>query len=250
MGSMRTTRNARTSIPSFGISTRSKKQVGPVDDGNIIENTIRIPIIDLNNYLSSEEQVGEVVLNILDGLLYYHNSLRWVPLEVKQHLVTSESTDLSLSAKDNPPSVGGNVEISAGKGGIDDGEIYFNIGGERAVTINKNGDLVVENSTKCKIDRAEITTLEDGTLPDVTLNGATSILTINLALEDGESLSGVIHNESIYVDSWVSLSVVGTENGSPYAWLDKPQDGSIQYHVLALVGEFSQLQLHLLVRNE
>ena len=128
---------------------------------------IKVPILDSHNQL--QYTVGDMVLNAADNKLYYHTGHQWIPLAIGNNVNLennnvvikapdtrkdslsyaetqrgSSSGDICLVAGHNASGIGGNAHISTGQGGIADGEIYFDIGGERALTIKKTGDLKVD----------------------------------------------------------------------------------------------------------
>ncbi len=196
---------ARSNMPAFGVS-RSGQSVNnePRSIPDVVENTVKIPILDLQNRAQSgQSQIGELVLNQQDSLMYYYTGHQWIPLAVmdmETHQITEllsqlinlennrnviieapNSGNIRLVAGTNSQGVGGHIHISAGQGGLADGEIYYDVGGDRALTIKKtsdvsvnsgnlhvdNGDLVVKSGNleledpaaciNCNVARAEIT---------------------------------------------------------------------------------------------
>ncbi len=173
---------------------------------NISENILRVPILDMYN--QNQYTVGNMVLNTADSLLYYHTGHQWIPLAIGNNvhlendnvvikapdtrkaklsyaetLRVSSSGNICLVAGNNVPGIGGNVHISTGQGGCSDGEICFDIGGERVLTIEKTGNLQVDSGDvivksgnlelknsdaciNCNISRTEVTVIKQETLDE------------------------------------------------------------------------------------
>ena len=315
--------NNRTYMPAFGISrSRSNARRGNTElqqHNPVVNSGVKIPVLNLSH--SGPGQTGELILNQTDSLLYYYTGRQWIPLDVLDNdtrqftdllgqmivvsddnvaIETPDKGNLSLLAGNNPPGVGGHVHLSAGQGGLADGEIYLDVGGDRALTINKNSDMTLNTgninlqsgSINCSIARDEVTAvtvqqkepvslldMEDeetvvdepvveetteGTeepvretekgpevtsLPDAHLNGMNGILTINCELSEGESVSGVIHNNILKVDSLINTTFVNCGCGVPYLWLSALQDNKVQYHIRCLEGKLTKVQLHVDVLN-
>jgi len=248
-------------------------------------------------------------LNDKDSLLYYNNGKTWVPLAIvdddmrylteslseimnvqNDKTVTIEAPprgNIHLKAGNNPPGGGGHVTVAAGHGGLDDGEIYFTVGGEKALTITKNSDVIVnaanihvetgdivvksgnidiENPIGCinsNISRQEITVnflnsevdgeeekpvREFKLTPDAILNSMTSVLTVNADLEESAQVSGIIKNSLIKNTSWVNITA-SSDSGCPYVWVDSPENGQIKYTIKSLAGNLKQTRLFLEIRN-
>lgn len=127
--------------------------------------------------LKKDGRLGDIVFNDKDGLLYYFNGKEWTPLAIMdddmRHLTESLAEILNIKdtntvvieapprgnihliAGNNPPGAGGHVLVSAGQGGLADGEIYFTVGGEKAVTVTKNADVIV-NAANMQVDRGDL----------------------------------------------------------------------------------------------
>jgi len=262
-------------FPSF---RSGRKGNNNTDEPRSIESTTKLPVIDLHTY--NNGQTGELVLH-KDNLLYYCTGGKWFPLAVMDvetngitkllsHLIKVDQSNvifkapnenMSFVAGDNPTGVGGNVHIAAGIGGLADGEIIFETGGEPVLRIK-------DGSIKSSIARAEISTntamhvlapeydqdvlieVEEAEgLPDVQLDTAQSILVVNLELQEGKTLTGKINNALLKPDSWVGLTIASSGAGVPHVWLDLPCDGYIEYHICSLHGELSKIKLYIDVRN-
>nr|QBK87956.1 MAG: hypothetical protein LCMAC202_03170 [Marseillevirus LCMAC202] len=148
--------STRSYVPPFGIKSLGQQPQNSIPIPGLTqhpESAIKIPIIDLHN--NSQGQVGDIVLNSTDSLLYYHIGRQWIPLAIMDNATESlvylenivikapNSGNICLVAGNNAPAVGGNVHISAGQGGFADGEIYLDIGGDRALSIEKTADVTV-----------------------------------------------------------------------------------------------------------
>lgn len=293
---------SRNLLPAFGISRRNR--VTNENSSSTSSAQMKIPVRNL--YVSDHDTRGELVLNSADDLLYYFTGVQWLPLSpidpeihnvlefltnlisLRKQNVTIEAPDsgnLHLIAGNSRTGNGGHVHVSTGKGGYADGEIYFDVGGESALTIRKTGDLAITNGDvqvesgnvvvkngnlelvdpaaeiNCVIQRASIEstpeslmdadeeTEQNMILPNVTLNGMTSILTIGLNLVSGKNISGTINNSLLQKDSWVNVSVVNGGEGCPYVWLSKPDAGVISYNIHSLDGTLTELELHIEIRN-
>jgi hypothetical protein len=185
-------------MPAFGVY-RSGHNVNNERSSipDEVENTVKIPILDLQNRAQSgKSQAGELVLNQQDSLMYYYTGRQWIPLAVmdmETHQITEllsqlinlendrnviieapNTGNIRLVAGTNSRGVGGHVHISAGQGGFADGEIYLDVGGDRALTIKKPTDVSVNSGNlqiksgnleledpvaciKCNMVRAEVT---------------------------------------------------------------------------------------------
>jgi len=312
--------NLTKDMPSFGMrrsvtknkfqrSRNIEEQEGEKDNtleqGHTIINSN--PIVNSNpiSQNMTGRKLGDIIFNDKDSLLYYNNGKKWVPLAINDDEIRKLTESLSeimnvhndntviieapsrgnihLKAGNNSPGEGGHVLVSAGLGGLNDGEIYFTVANEKALTITKNADLIV-NSANLYIDKGDIIvksgnieiedpigcinsniktaivtfssvektindtiTLEKSLAP-VILNSMNSILTINLDLNVNEQISGIIKNSLLQENSWVNVSAV-TETGCPYVWLSPPKEGEIKYNIKCLADKLTFVHLHFNVCN-
>lgn len=131
---------------------------------HVPQEDTKIPITDLSK--NSDGHVGDIVFNTSDSLLYYHTGHQWIPIAIMDletrntaerlsTLMTIDDEDIffcapnneniNITAGNNAPGVGGNVLLSAGQGGLDDGTIYLNIGTDQALTIHESTDVTVDS---------------------------------------------------------------------------------------------------------
>jgi len=166
--------NGSRNLPSFGINRarRRNKPVEvdvPVPPPRVVQQSsgARVPIVDLQNSQDVHYQVGDLALNTADSLVYYNTGRQWVPLAIMDPKARQTSDLLSriiglednrdvvieapkngnlrLTAGDNTPGIGGHVHVSAGQGGLTDGEIYLDVGGERAMTLDNTANVSVDH---------------------------------------------------------------------------------------------------------
>ena len=131
--------SSRANMPAFGVSRAGRANNREKNvESTISENLVKIPAVNLNSHI---QNLGEIVLNQQDSLLYYSNGQQWIPVAVMNKVVqvtddhgivrhagpdlASSGGSISIEANENPQGRGGNIHISAGQGGLADGEIYF-----------------------------------------------------------------------------------------------------------------------------
>lgn len=241
----------RVNIPSFGIRSKQPSQLPIID--NVVGKTDSTP--------------GVIKLGEADDLLYFYNNRKqWLPLAIDHGILQPEDDctavikapskwGLHLRSGNNPHECGGDIHISSGIGGIADGEIYFDIGGENVLIIKKTGVISVKRDmvfsdgacVRSVISREELTV--DGDEPEeVTMDGSMGILLINLELKNDDIYSGIIKNKLIKEDSWMGLTIT-SDVGTPSAWFSEQKDGSIRYTIRCVKGELFVVNLHFSVCN-
>ncbi len=249
----------RTNIPSFGIRGR---QISTYST-SIDESSAKLT--DLND--KTEGTPGAITLNSNDGRLYYYDGQQWCPLLIDYGLFKPENDHnisvrapptwgLHLKSGDDIQGIGRNLRISTGLGGIADGEMYLDIGGENALTIKKTGDIVIKGNLELEnpnahiksiISRAQVT-MDEKDNDKVTMDGPRGILSITLKLKEEDTYSGTLENELICENSWVNVSVA-SDSGVPMVWLSEQKEGSIKYTVRCVKEELFDVKLHFSVYN-
>ena len=238
----------RTNAPSFGI--RGSRQISAYSTGND-ENSAKFT----NLNAKTEGAPGTITLNSNDGRLYYFDGHQWCPLAIDYGLFKPEGDrnisvraphgwGLHLKSGDDIKGVGGDLRISTGLGGIDDGAI------KKSGDIAVKGNLEMENPEahiKSTISRAEVT-VDENDNGKVTMTGQRGILSITLELKEDETYSASIENKLIGEDSWVNVTVV-SDSGVPMVWLSEQKKGSIKYTVRCVKGELFDVKLHFSVCN-
>lgn len=271
---------SRTSAPAFGVT---KSKTLQHDTNTTAKARSNIPVVDISKRVAC---VGELVINQQDSLLYYSNGFQWIPLAIND--VTSNSISQHISVTDTsllietPKNImliacdstghGGDIHISAGHGGVSDGSIYHDVGGEHALTIDDKADIIINSGSvivksgslqfedsmcgiKCVVDHVTVDMdVDTQKLPDINTSGLSSIITINLQLPDVNTggttpstsmLNGKIINNMIKANSLLNTTIVNCGTGVPYIWLDNLQDGVVYYNICSLKGDLTKLQLHI-----
>lgn len=253
-------------FPAFGITKSHKAAAGT-------SRTV-VPIISIKDAEERPTTAGEIVMNDADSRLYYNIGDDWVQLSVQekqsakqppsktqpqqpqqsvQGSLQDRSGNITIAAPDGRS--GKNVTISSGKGNFSNGEINFNVGGETALTLDKEGDLIVyknlhfsgpESNVVYNICRDELAI--DDSIPDAILTGPLGILTIYLDLEQNQSISGVLNNSLLKETSWINMTTVCNASCRVNVWLTDLADGSVTYNIRCEDGKLERLQLHVEIR--
>lgn len=142
------------------------KTTSPKIIQNINPNVLKAPIGDLHSSLYSRGQVGDIVFNSTNRMMYYNNGSEWVPMSGSDSDRSSVTSD---TPKDNPNGPGEDLTISSGCGCTRDGRVHLQSGNEDRVVIGDivtvMSDLSVEGAIKRKIDTCLATQMgkfEDG----------------------------------------------------------------------------------------
>ena len=303
--------NAR--VPAFGISRSGHNNNGSTGytdirpTANFIESSFKIPVLSLESHTSG--QGGDIVLNRIDNLLYYHTGQNWVPLAIMD-IETRQKTDIlsKLLSIDNQRNViiqapysgnihliagnhpnigsGGHLHLTAGQGGVSDGKIYVETGGDTVLTVDSTGDVIVNTGNlqvtvgdvvmasgnvefeaassgiNYNIETREVIVEadedsssgeeaddyvhEEGEVKDLTMNSTSGI--IDMSTEANfVSISGKVCNSLISKNTMVMITPVGS--GYLNATVTKIDNGFFEYSITNKKYSIKQCRLQFIIHN-
>jgi hypothetical protein len=231
---------SRFAHPSFGVS-RAVGHIPKTPD-------LRIGSVEKVDENTAGE-VGDLVLNNGDNLVYYHTGEEWIPLAVMD--ANTYQLHDRLQVDDQNTMIRGL-----------DGSINMQVGDTVAMTVDQLQNCIVTNgSLKVSTGSVCFSNAQGGIKPCImrtvvkddkliaTVNGTNCVVTVQKPLNAEDSCEGMLKNGVIKESSWVSVTPVGTGSGVPYAWFHSLQKGSLRFGVRCLEGSLESVALHIEIRN-